>query len=87
MYTLEIFDWNNHPHEWKNACDIVFEDIKDLDKVLFKSVTEHPDITFRVLKDDRVLDWIKGIERYEFFKDFYVRPNKTREKLEKFRGI
>lgn len=68
MYEIDILENNDWVYYWEN------EDIKQIDKVVFKLMKERPNQYTRILKDNCVLCWLDGSDyKYWYWKERYVR--------------
>jgi hypothetical protein len=68
MYQIDILKGI----EWVEFCQ--HEDIKVIDKAVYKLTLLRPNKHMRILKDDILLCWLNGSEeQYWFWKNKYVR--------------
>lgn len=68
MYEIDILKNN----EWEEFCQ--HEDIKVIDKAVYKLIMLRPNKHIRILLDNNVLCWINGTEhQYWYWKNKYVR--------------
>lgn len=68
MYRIDILKNNNWVEFYEN------DDIKIIDKVVYKLINLKNDKMIRILKDDILLCWINGTEYdYWYWKNRYVR--------------
>jgi hypothetical protein len=68
MYEIDILVNNQWEYYWDS------EDIKLIDKEVFKLTRDRPNQYMRILKDNCVLCWLDGTpHKYWFWKEKYVR--------------
>ena len=68
MYRIDILKNNDWVELYEN------DDIKIIDKVVYKLINLRPNKMMRVLKDDILLCWINGTaHNYWYWKNRYVR--------------
>lgn len=68
MYEIDILVNNEWEYYWDN------EDIKEIDKAVYKLIITRPNKHIRILEAGNVLCWLNGSEdQYWYWKNKYVR--------------